>query len=411
MKIKIQDIDVIIWALLLPILIIDSVNGLLYENNISTPFSISQIYKLGIVGLFVLRLVKTPKYLLMVFALFGYMIFPSCVQWLKGMIDWKVIIQDLIFAFKYLIIVIAFFYFQVVFSTVNRYEIPKYFVWIKLSYWILAFNLSLKLVGLAYPMYTNGNIGSRGWFIAGNEISALLIILSCILAYYYWVINKNWKFFVLYGLVSFLLGLLISSKTGLLGIVLVHILIIGSTTAFDIRNKKTRNRLLYGGGIALLFCGGITVFIQQSAIMNRYLYFWHKMDFVTFILSSRNIFLAEMIPIFEASYTTFEQWIGVGNYRFEELANQKIEIDILDILFTYGYVGVFIFCGLLVVYSLNIVKLMKNCTVFAYAKLSFICCLILVVLSCLSGHIFNSGIAGIFIGFVLSLAYYKKSNG
>lgn len=411
MKVKIQDIDVLIWALLLPVLIIDSINGILYENNIDTPFSISQVYKLGLVGLFLLRLIKTPKYLWIVFALFAYMILPSCVRWSKGVIDAKVIIQDLIFAFKYLIIVISFFYFKVVLSTLQYYAIPKYFIWIKLSYIVLALNLSLKLIGLGYPMYVNGNIGSRGFFIAGNEISALLIILSCILAYYYWVINKNIRLFVAYGILSFFLGLLISSKTGMLGIVLIYLLIMGSTTTFDLSNKKTIKRLLYTLGAGLLFFGGIVFFVQNSAIMNRYLFFWHKMDFFTFMLSSRNIFLAEMIPVFETQYTDIEKWIGVGNTSFELLANQKIEIDGLDILFTYGYLGALLFCGLLVWYVVNVVKLMKKNTGFTYAKLSLICCFILVVLSCLSGHIFNSGIAGIFIGFVLSLVYYKKSDG
>lgn len=411
MKIKIQDIDLIIWALLLPILVIDSLNGWLYENGIATPFSISQVYKLAIVGLFLLRLMKTPKYLLLVLALFTFMIFPTCIQWIKGIVDWKVIVQDLIFAFKYLITVIAFFYFKVVLSTVDKYKIPKYFVWIKLSYFILALNLSLKLVGLGYPMYNNGNIGSRGFFIAGNEISALLIILSCILAYYYWVINKNWRLFLLYGVLSFFLGLLISSKTGMLGIILVHMLVIGSTVTLDFSKKRTFKRLLYvilSGG---LFFSGIILFVKHSAIMARYMYFWNKMDFVTFILSSRNIFLAEMLPVFETSYSRLEQWIGVGNYRFEVLANQKIEIDVLDILFTYGYLGALLFCGLVGVYLVNLVKQVKNSRFFSYAKLSLICFLVLVLLSCLSGHIFNSGIAGIFIGFVMSLAYYKKLDG
>lgn len=411
MKIKIQDIDVIIWALLMPILIIDSLNGWLYENSIATPFSISQVYKLVLVGLFLLRLVKTPKYLLFVFALFSFMIFPTCVQWIKGIVDWKVIIQDLIFAFKYLITVIAFFYFKVVLSTVDHDKIPKYFVWIKCSYFVLALNLSLKLVGLGYPMYTNGNIGSRGFFIAGNEISALLIILASILAYYYWVINKNWRLFILYGVFSFFLGLLISSKTGMLGIILVHMLIIGSTVTLDFSQKKTFKRLLYVFLSSGVFLSGLVLFVKHSAIMARYMYFWNKMDFLTFILSSRNIFLAEMIPIFETSYSHLEQWIGVGNYRFEALANQKIEIDVLDILFTYGYLGALFFCGLVTVYLVNLGKQVKYSRFFSYAKLSLICCLVLVLLSCLSGHIFNSGIAGIFIGFVLSLAYYKKSNG
>lgn len=411
MKIRVQDIDLVIWALLIPILFIDSLNGIMYENNISIPFSVSQIYKLGIVGLFLLRLVKTPQYIGVVLFLFGCMILPSIIQCIKGTISLNVIIKDLIFAFKYLIILISFFYFKVVLSTVNKHEIPKYFVWIKLSYILLAINLSLKLVGLGYPMYTNGNIGSRGFFIAGNEISALLLILSGILAYYYWVINKNIRLFVVYGLVSFILGLLISSKTGMLGIVLIHALIILSTIRFDLKDKRGIKRLFYAIGAVLIVFLGIALFVQNSAIMERYLFFWYKMDFLTFILSSRNIYLAEMLPIFETSYTTVEKWIGVGNYRFEALANQIIEIDILDILFTYGYLGVFLFCGLLVIYSSNIVKLMKNGVVFIYAKLSLICCSLLVILSCLSGHIFNSGIAGIFIGFVLSLAYYKKSDG
>lgn len=411
MKIRVQDIDLVIWALLIPILFIDSLNGIMYENNISIPFSVSQIYKLGIVGLFLLRLVKTPQYIGVVLSLFGCMILPSIIQCIKGTISLNVIVKDLIFAFKYLIILISFFYFKVVLSTVNKHEIPKYFVWIKLSYILLAINLSLKLVGLGYPMYTNGNIGSRGFFIAGNEISALLLILSGILAYYYWVINKNIRLFVVYGLVSFILGLLISSKTGMLGIVLIHALIILSTIRFDLKDKRGIKRLFYAIGAVLIVFLGIALFVQNSAIMERYLFFWHQMDFLTFILSSRNIYFAEMLPIFETSYTTVEKWIGVGNYRFEALANQIIEIDILDILFTYGYLGAFLFCGLLVIYSSNIVKLMKNGTVFVYAKLSLICCSLLVILSCLSGHIFNSGIAGIFIGFVLSLAYYKKSDG
>lgn len=411
MKIQVKDIDIVVWAMLLPVLLIDSLNGILYENNISTPFSVSQIYKLGIVGLFMLRLVKTPKYIWYTLSLLGLMSMPSILQLIKGNIEGKSIIQDVIFSFKYLIVLISFFYFKVVLSTVNKYEIPKYFVWIKLSYILLAINLSLKLVGLGYPMYDNENIGSRGFFIAGNEISALLLILSGIMAYYYWVVNKNIRLFVIYGLVSFILGLLISSKTGMLGIVLIHALIILSTINFDLKDKRALKRLFYAIGVVLIFFLGIALFVQNSAIMHRYMYFWHKMDFVTFILSSRNVYLAEMLPVFDVSYSSIEKGVGVGITRFEALANQKIEIDILDILFTYGYLGTFLFCGLLILYVLNALKLVKKSATFIYAKLSLMIFVLLLLLSCLSGHIFNSGIAGIFVGFVMSLGYYKKIDG
>lgn len=410
-KIRIQDVDLVIWGLLIPLLIVDSINGIFYENNISIPFSISQIYKLGIVALFFIRLLKTPKYILFIWLLLGLMIVPSILQWTKETITFNVVIQDLIFSFKYLTVLISFFYFKEVLATVNKSQIPKYFVWIKLSYFILAISLSLKLVGIGYPMYTTGNIGARGFFIAGNEISALLLILSGLIAYYYWVVNRNIWLFIGYGLTSFILGLLISSKTGILGILLVYMLIVLGTTKFNFKDKRVVKSLVYTLLVVMVFAIGISLFIQNSAIMTRYAHFWDKMDFITFILSSRNIYLAEMIPIFENSYSSLERLIGIGNFRFEELANQKIEIDILDILFTYGYLGILLFGGLLALYFFSILKVIKQRSVFVYAKLSFILFTVLFLLSCLSGHIFNSGIAGVFIGFVFSLAYYKKVDG
>lgn len=405
MKIETIKLENTVWLLLIPLLLIDSINGYMYENNISFFFSISQVYKLVLVLLMLLRLVKNTFYFKIVMFLTTVLLLPTFFQWIIRSISIIDILNDIIFLYKYISILIAFFYFKSIFEQKEFLNLKRYFNWIKLSYFFLVFSICLRLIGIGYPMYVTGEIGSRGFFIAGNEISALLLILSGLLGYYYYYIEKKIGLFIFYGVLSFITGLIISSKTGMLGILLLYALLI----VFSIDYSKIKLRKAFYSVIAfLLATTGIIVFIANSAIFNRYSVFWNKLDLLTFMLSSRNVYLTEMLPIYESNYSFIEKIIGVGNNRFEELATQIIEIDIVDIFFTYGYIGVLLFITLCMSYLNKIIVLNNNNTIFIYAKCSIIIFSILIVLSCLSGHIFNSGIAGVFIGFVMAIAFCRS---
>lgn len=405
---KAKYIDFLILILLIPILIVDMMNGILSKSSVDIPLSVSQFYKMGIVFLCGVRLLKNTEFLKILLVILTVLLLGSLHSFIIGRISTALVFQDIIKTSKYLIVLISFLYFQVVFSRSRINMMPYYIAWIKVSYFILALNLLTKLAGLGYPMYDNGGIGTKGFFIAGNEISALLVILSGILGFYYWQVKVNKIKFWIYAILSFIMGLLISSKTGMLGIILINFLIVFDPNKINIRDKKHMQKLIYtflflGLGSALLI-----IFVLNSPIMYRYTYFWDKLDLWTFIFSSRNLYFQEVLQLYKEEYSLVDKIMGVGNSLYETMTGKIIEIDILDIFFIYGYLGAIFF--LLFIISLFFYAMrLKNKIDYPFARLSFIMISMLSVLSCLSGHIFNSGIAGIYIGFVFSMMFFSTS--
>ncbi|AJH16744.1 O-antigen ligase family protein [Myroides profundi] len=401
---NVKKIDFVIGYLLFPLLILDMINGILYENNIEFIFSLSQLYKFVLIFLFCIRLIVYPKVLKIILSYTLIFLIPTITQFCFYNADISLLFQDVIRTSKYLIIIISFYYFKYYFVENNSFNVL--WGWIKFSFWILAFNLLSKLVGLGYPMYEFGNIGTRGYFIAGNEISALLIVLSAIIGYYYWGIKKDKLAFIFYGIFSFVLGLLISSKTGMLGIVLVYIAILLSVYDFSKNiSKATIGKALLGISSILII---IVLFIINTSIFDRYTLFWDKLDFVTFVLSSRNLYFHETWLIIQDKYNLINYFIGVGPSQYYEWASKFVEIDIIDIFFSYGIMGVLLF----IQFYGNLLKesiLHSKRLEFPFGRLSLIILCFLLLLSCLSGHILNSGIAGIYIGFGFALMFKRKN--
>jgi hypothetical protein len=86
------------------------------------------------------------------------------------------------------------------------------------------------------------------------------------------------------------------------------------------------------------------IYVSKSDIYMRISYFWQKLDLVTFLLSSRNNFFETAIEIYKNDYSILEKFIGVGPFHFEKYNNYKaIEMDFLDIFFSYGIMGLVFF--------------------------------------------------------------------
>ncbi|AJA68275.1 O-antigen ligase like membrane protein [Myroides sp. A21] len=399
---NVKKLDFIIGYLLFPLLILDMINGILHENKIEFIFSLSQLYKSILILLLSVRLILYPKVFQKILLYTLILFIPSITQFCFYNSDLNLLFQDTIRTSKYLIIIISFYYFKYYLVDNNSFTIL--WRWIKFSFWILASNLLSKLVGLGYPMYEFGNIGTRGYFIAGNEISALLIVLSAIIGYYYLVVKKDKLAFIFYGAFSFVLGLLISSKTGMLGIVLVYIAILLSVYDFSKNiSKATIGKALLGISSILII---IVLFITNTSIFDRYTLFWDKLDFVTFVLSSRNLYFHETWLIIQEKYNLVNYFIGVGPTQYYEWASKFVEIDMIDIFFSYGIMGVllfFQFYGSLLKESILLSKKQE----FPFGRVTLILLCFLLLLSCLSGHILNSGIAGVYIGFGFAIMFKK----
>ena len=403
---KLQKLDGYIILLMFALLPIDMVNGVLLSNGITLPITISQLYKLLIMSLLFFRFFRfNNKLLTSSCILFGLMLIPSFIQ-IVSQSDASFLVQDIIKIGKYLSPLFCFYFFRDLIIRQNKLEIKKLFNLVKFSYLVLVFNILIKYVGLGYPMYKAGDIGSKGFFYAGNETSALLIILTSILAYQLFSTSKRWKYYI-FMVFSLFIGLSISSKTGVLGILLLLVLIPleRPTIKTDLTKLKKIGQTLFA---STLLGGSITWWaLKQSAVFNRLSFYWEELDTLTFLFSHRNFFFVDAYKVYQEKYTPIEKIFGVGQTKYQLLNNSKIiEIDMADIFFAYGYIGLTIFIfsiGYLGIKSFQFSKFKK----YNYTNFIFLMLAILLGISTIAGHVFSSGLSAVFIGLLFSLMYLK----
>ncbi|MBU2974886.1 O-antigen ligase family protein [Zobellia sp. B3R18] len=380
------------------------INGILLMNGINLPISFGQFYKLAIILCLLIRFLFTVRLLISTLIITFLLLIPSIYQILHDP-EGSSVFLDLIKVTKYITPFICFLFFVNAFKHSRDKIYPLSLSLVKVSYFILILNIFVKYLGLGYPAYKNGGMGSKGFFYAGNEISALLIILCSILAFVIWEQGNKTKYYI-FLFINLLGGLTISSKTAILGILLVFFII-----PFQGKSLKIKRFIpLITATIALLPIVFFLSwkFIQNSSIMLRFQYNYDQLDIWSFILSSRNVFLVNSYETYKNEYDFIEKIIGVGETKYEYLNDFKVvEMDIVDIFFTYGFIGLATF--LLMIYFVFLQsKKFSRCNDRPFANLVTMMVLILLLISTLAGHVFGSGMSAIFIAVLFSLMYVKR---
>lgn len=398
-------LDSVLAILFLGLLFVDTLNGFLLHNDVILPLSIGQAYKLVLLSFLGLRLIFTPKYFLILCFVFLILLSPSILQFFTHQTA-EHILPDIIKSSRYLVTISSYFFFVNLFK--NNYKSNLIFVGIFISYIVMVINILLKYVGLGYPMYEFGEIGSIGFFYAGNEASILLVILTALISKILWHKKLRILYFLL-GALSLFTALTITSKTSILGVLLVLILIPIKRPKADRINLKSFAKY----SIAILALVPVLVwqiwkFIKTSEVYERFNHFWQELDLLTFIFSNRNTFLVHYWEIYTERYSFLDKVFGVGETQYNNYSPMGIiEIDIIDILFAQGVIGVLLFLFLLgFVYA----QAKRFCMFpkYPYASFSLLMLILLFVVSCFTGHTFNSGMAGPFIGLSLALMYKQE---
>jgi len=400
------------WFIILAmffLLPVDMVNGILLKGGVSFPISIGQVYKLFVLVLIFLRLMVKPKLdLLLLVGVFILFTIPSFIQFsTDNSYTPRIIFDDIIKTSKYISVFLALIYFSRVYTLPKRLTRKLLKNWIVFSYVIFAVNILLKYIGLGFPFYEYNNTGTTGFFYAGNEISALHLVLYAMIAYHMYEIKKVKTWFFIFFLFNLFLGITITSKTAMLGTVLVTILIMASPES--INRISARKIAVWVTSILVLI--PLTVYfvfklLKDSLIWERFYYFYLKWDIVTFIFSQRNLRVEKMMPIYWEEWTFLEKIIGGGQYFYEDQLKSVIEIDPLDIFFAYGLIGAIIFVVVIILLFLKAYIQYRNG--YPYGRLALLMLFVLVLESSIAGHVFNSGIAGIYIGACLGLMFYKR---
>ena len=315
--------------------------------------------------------------------------------------------SEIVLIFKLLTPLITYFYFRSLINRNSSFFIRNLRRLVVLDFIIISFSMLLGFFGFGYEQYasysTGKSIGTVGLFYAGNELSILMVIVFSLILLFTW--RKYKKSYIFLGAFLLLLSLLKATKVAILG-VLIIVVAIPFVVGFrkKIHKYLVTNLLLFV--IFPIISYLIYIGIVQTGLYTKLSGSFEKYDILTFIYSNRNNFAVNGWEVFNSQYSFFEQLFGVGQKYYMKLAIKSAEIDVIDVLFYYGYSGLLFFLCLITFMFLGSFAQIRKKS-FIFARYSMFMISLLFMISLIAGHTFFSGLAGPFIGVVFALPYFK----
>lgn len=382
-------------------LLVDCLNGVLMRLGIG--ISISQLFKMAMIaGMLLFLLGKNLSAFLLSFGLILFFLFPLI---LKAMLtgDTSGVVGNFGYNLKLILFPISLLFFSSL--EMKEKSLRKFwsaFVWF--NFWLIAGNILLGVLGIGYSQYDSPGgqgIGGRGFFFAGNEVAGIFLLFSSIC----WFQTRNWL--GIYRFVFFLfllaLGVLNTSKTAILGIILI-IGLMEIPKFFSIKLSVGRFLGLLYLPVLMIGMGALIYWgVHATGLIDRIAFFYQKLDLLTFILSGRNQMVMGAWNFFPKVYSFWDYLFGVGNQEFLRLMGiyhgnaHTIEIDFFDLLFMNGFLGLGLVLGIFFWATWR--SFAGNLSHNPIWALN----LVLLLISFMAGHIFNSAMLGISLGLVNGL--------
>lgn len=381
---------------------VDCLNGILIRIGIG--ISISQLFKmLMLAGMLIYLLRENTVYFLLAFGMILFFLVPSMAKSL-GTGETRTIVGNFGYNLKLLLFPISFLFFNSLPKwNWGQNRLFRWFVWC--NFGLISINILLGVLGIGYSQYNGpeGGIGGRGFFFAGNEVAGIFVLFSgtC----WYLIREKGFMFKLLFFAFLLILGILNASKTAVFGVLLIVMLL---EINLKIPRRISLAELFRYLTIPLLLVAIPFILylgIQSTGLIDRISFFYERMDLLTFILSGRNEMVAGAMAFYPSDYSLWDYLFGLGNLEFLEKmgtfhgVSHTIEIDFFDLLFMNGWLGLGLILGiymLILIRSVLMPSGMPSGNMWAIN-------LVLLLISFMAGHVFNSAMLGISLGFLNGL--------
>ncbi|MBE6158232.1 MAG: hypothetical protein E7159_00180 [Firmicutes bacterium] len=256
-----------------------------------------------------------------------------------------------------------------------------------------------NILNISFNSYTQGKIGSVGLFNSGNEISAILAILTPFIVNYIFMKNQN----IIKKIILILLVLLTYFQMGSKIVIISLILSIIFNLIITIKNDKNFNtkKLIYLLLSLIIIVTLLIIFIPKTnfyyniVLHLNYLGINNISDLFTyntlnrFIFSDRLSFLSITNNYF-INGSIIQKLFGLGtiiNPYTDYIYIKSIEMDLFDIFYNIGIIG-------FIIYIIPLIKgfkeLNKNSLIIFSAILS-------IVIAMLVGHTLLAPAVAIYI--------------
>lgn len=262
---------------------------------------------------------------------------------------------------------------------------------------IYLFSYLFKIGANAY-LPTDGKSGFKGLFSSINEFSA---IIACLLpiAVNYLRSKKNYIVLIIIFICSSIASLLIGTKVLMGGIIFTILYLIWNEKNFFLRQSKKIKIMVISLFVILIMISGF-LFTKTRTYKNMQVQQdFFKVDNIFSLEFINRVIYNDRLTFLDDNYTYYKNQnidkkllgIAINNNDIK-----MVEIDIFDILFRYGIVGIILFVSSIITINFKEIK--------DYDKISMI---LLVIISLTSGHVLIYPAVSIYF----SLAVAKDKEG
>ncbi len=215
-----------------------------------------------------------------------------------------------------------------------------------LGFAIIVINLVLGRLGFGLSAYLPSDyfpdqlLGSKGFFKATNELSALLLVFSAYLFAWYWPRQKV-IFALVLGLSLFCSSTLLT-KTGNAGVLLLAVLIplLQARAQWLPYRRFIQLAMGLGAVLLLLLAWQLPAILPYLPLSEKQQFVLAQQGAIGIVLSNRDLFVAENWFYVERYFPAWQQLLGVGNAGLALYSSKPLaEIDPADLFIWFGVAG------------------------------------------------------------------------
>ena len=410
----------------------DQITGYM-QQELEMNLSVSQIVKGIYTAIFIFYLLIYRPENFIIISLFFITFILNIATSLIHSYNWSAwLLNDVIFFSKIMTFPLTYFVFK---NLNNRYPafFKNYFVFIYLGLFIIIL-IAIVISPLGYGNNNYQQIegelayGYKGYFIAGNELSALYILIYTFWCFHFYYKSTN----LVKTFIAILLGLvlagLIVTKTALISFIVITLLTPIMLGHFLNKAEKSLLPLVTYIGklikiLAFLCVLSLTVLIVifrdriDSNIERMSENFEKAESFNSFMLSGRDDRFQQSIVTYTEHYTWSQKLFG-GGWEYPQSYIQShfldigtSEVDYLDILVSYGAFGVLIIYGFWFFILFYLIRQYYKKNISVYIVPSLLSFSLIFFNSFLSGHIIYSALTGFYLAiFINTIVISNKFN-
>ncbi|MBL4941098.1 MAG: O-antigen ligase family protein [Colwellia sp.] len=403
MKFK-PDITTLCWLIIVPYVFIDAISGF-FAQEIGVNIKLSLVLKITLLFLSLLCLIRwKSKYLFFVSFISIHIIISLYYSVMQN--GQEALVNELPFAMK-IIMTIVMYVFAKEYSMRDPITFIKYSrMSLNFGFWVVIVNVLFGYFGIGYYTYPNSDIGYKGFFVAGNELSALFIVLSCFKLHDVWNLN-NRKQYLFFSLLVLFIGISIGTKAG----ILFSVFAVFAIPFFNLRQKVLSLKSLI---ILLCLClvlmsGLILIYhwIETLPIGQRIFYNLSKYGVLGLIFSGRDEWVLQVFERISDADGLVPLFLGYGSTELKLLIGKtSLEVDPIDMFVYFGVIP----AVLVFVWAVNIIIFnIKNLNRYYFAPSVLVANVALLLFACIAGHVWTSGMLGIAWALLNGLAVSKSA--